>query len=186
MTIRQCFAIQSAPRSEDQRSKGALNFDLRFLSGVLIAANLLGNPVLLCPSIGAPSEMLAHIVQPNDNLPGVVATVLALPRPVHSVVLFVRPTLLSVSSQPKAPQRYRRAEDMIASHPMRGRREMARHYGRHAAGCSVGALANLMAWSWSAPNRLHQNRAPPKACCRNDGRARTACAPCHRQNLREA
>ena len=55
--------------------------------------------------------MFAHIVQRNDNLPGVVATVLALPRPVHSVVLFVRPTLLSVSSQPKAPQRYCRAED---------------------------------------------------------------------------
>ena len=55
--------------------------------------------------------MVAHIVQLNDTLPGVGATVLASPRPVHSVVLFVRPTLLFVSLQPEAPQRYCRAED---------------------------------------------------------------------------
>jgi hypothetical protein len=55
--------------------------------------------------------MVAHIVQLNDNLPGVGATVLALPRPAHSAVLFIRPTLLSVSLQPEAPQRYCRAED---------------------------------------------------------------------------
>ena len=86
-----------------------MNFDLRFLSAVLIAANC---SVTRCYCHKhRRTRMVAHIVQLNDNLPGVVATVLALPRPVHSVVLFVRPTLLSVSSQPKAPQRYRRAED---------------------------------------------------------------------------
>jgi hypothetical protein len=47
VTIRHVFHSVGSPVRGSGGARGALNFDLRFLSGVLIAANVLGNPVLL-------------------------------------------------------------------------------------------------------------------------------------------